>query len=54
MGRMYNKKREGKTHTKCKLAVAVDANGLAEVEGEAAECWKERSVRGSERRSQVG
>jgi len=54
MGRMYNTKGEGKTHTKCKLAVAVDASGLAEDEGEAVECWKERSVRGSERHSQVG
>jgi hypothetical protein len=54
MGRKYNTKGVGKTHTKCKLAMAVDADGLAEDEGEAAECWKERSVRGSERHSQVG
>lgn len=34
MGRMYNTKREGKTRTKCKFATAVDADGLAEDEGE--------------------
>lgn len=54
MGRSYNTKGEGKTHTKCKLAMAVVADGLVEDEGEAAVCWKERSVRGSERHSQVG
>ena len=54
LGKMYNTHGEGKTHTKCKLAMAVDVVGLAEDEGDATECWKERSVRGSERHSQVG
>jgi hypothetical protein len=39
MDTAYNTKGEGKTHTKCKLAMTVDADGLAEDEGEAAECW---------------
>jgi hypothetical protein len=29
MGTAYNTKGEGETHTKCKLAMTVDADGLA-------------------------
>lgn len=61
MGRAYNTKGEGGgTHAKCGLAREVDGDGLEEDEGEVAECWKERSVRGwlmcrgCEQHSQVG